>query len=76
MASEGYKKLFIKKGVNPNKIVVTGIPNFDNVNEILNNDFPYKNFALVATSVSRETFKYENRKKFILDAKILQMVNN
>lgn len=69
VASEGYKKLFIKKGVNPDKIVVTGIPNFDNVNELLNNDFPYKNFVLVATSDSRETFKYENRKKFILDAK-------
>jgi len=26
-----------------------------------------KNFVLVATSDSRETFKYENRKKFILD---------
>ncbi|MBK7105583.1 MAG: hypothetical protein IPH62_09905 [Ignavibacteriae bacterium] len=68
VASEGYKNLFIKKGVNPDKIVVTGIPNFDNVNEFTENDFPYKNFVLVATSDSRETFKYENRKKFILDA--------
>lgn len=68
VASEGYKKLFIKKGVDPDKIVVTGIPNFDNVNEFLNNDFPYKNFVLVATSDSRETFKYENRKKFIEEA--------
>lgn len=65
VASEGYRDLFIKKGVNPEKIVVTGIPNFDNIHESLNNDFPYENYVLVATSDSRETFKYENRKKFI-----------
>ncbi|MBK8946066.1 MAG: CDP-glycerol glycerophosphotransferase family protein [Ignavibacteriae bacterium] len=68
VASEGYKNLFIKKGINPEKIIVTGIPNFDNVKEFLDNEFPHKNFVLVATSDSRETFKYENRKKFILDA--------
>ncbi|MDX9923145.1 MAG: CDP-glycerol glycerophosphotransferase family protein [Ignavibacteriaceae bacterium] len=67
VASEGYKELFIRKGVKPEKIVVTGIPNFDNLKTYLNNNFPMKNFVLVATSDSRETFKYENRKKFILD---------
>ncbi|MCX7797108.1 MAG: CDP-glycerol glycerophosphotransferase family protein [Melioribacter sp.] len=65
VASEGYKELFIRKGVKPEKIVVTGIPNFDNANKYLINDFPYKNYVLVATSDARETFKYENRKKFI-----------
>ncbi|MEG8947685.1 hypothetical protein [Rosettibacter firmus] len=65
VASEGYKRLFIKKGAKPEKIIVTGIPNFDNAKQYLNNDFPYKNFVLVATSDMRETFKYENRKKFI-----------
>ncbi|MDH7606128.1 MAG: hypothetical protein QHH13_14605, partial [Melioribacter sp.] len=65
VASEGYKKLFIKKGAEPEKIIVTGIPNFDNAKQYLNNDFPYKNYVLVATSDMRETFKYENRKKFI-----------
>jgi hypothetical protein len=65
VASEGYKDLFIKKGVNPNKIKVTGIPNFDNFKQYENNNFPYKNFVLVATSDSRETFKYEDRIKFI-----------
>ena len=68
VASEGYKKHFIKKGIKPSKIKVTGIPNFDNIKENLNNDFPHKNFVLVATSDARETFKYENRKKFILEA--------
>ena len=68
VASEGYKNLFIRKGVLPEKIVVTGIPNFDNCKKYLNNNFPYKNFVLVATSDMRETYKYENRKKFIKKA--------
>jgi hypothetical protein len=65
VASQGYKKLFISKGVNPEKIRVTGIPNFDNAKQFLNNDFPYKNYVLVATSDTRETMKLDNRKKFL-----------
>ena len=65
VASEGYKEFFIGKGVDPSKIEVTGIPNFDNCKEYLNNNFPYKNYVLSATSDARETFKYENRKKYI-----------
>ncbi len=68
VASENYKKLFITKGINPKKLVVTGIPNFDNCVKYLDNDFPHKNYVLVATSDMRETFKYENRKKFIQKA--------
>lgn len=68
VASEGYKDHFIKKGVKKEKIRVTGIPNFDDVKRHLNNDFPYKDFVLVATSDARETFKYENRKAFIKKA--------
>ena len=69
VASEGYKELFVKKGADPDKIVVTGIPNFDNAKQYLDNDFTHKNYVMVATSDARETFKYENRKKFILNAK-------
>lgn len=69
VASEGYKNLFIRKGVRPEKIVVTGIPNFDNCKKYLRNDFPYKNYVLVCTSDTRETFKWENRKQFILRAR-------
>ncbi len=65
VASKGYKELFISKGADPEKIVVTGIPNFDNCAKFLENNFPYKGYVLVATSDMRETFKYENRKKFI-----------
>ncbi len=69
VASEGYRKHFEKKGVKPEKLIVTGIPNFDNAAEYLNNDFPHKNFVLVATTDTRENFKWDNRKKFILRAK-------
>jgi len=67
VASDGYRNFFIRKGVKPEKIVVTGIPNFDNLIRYTKNSFPLKNFVLVATSDSRETFKLENRKKFILN---------
>ena len=65
VASEGYRDLFLRKGAKEEKIVVTGIPNFDNAKQYLKNDFPHKNYVLVATSDTRETLKYENRKKFI-----------
>ncbi len=68
VASEGYREHFINKGVNPEKIVVTGIPNFDDCEKFRDNNFPHKNFVLVATSDARETWKRENRKAFILDA--------
>ena len=65
VASEGYKKHFASLGTNPEKIVVTGIPNFDNVNRDLINDFPHKGYVLVATSDIRETLGFDNRPKFI-----------
>lgn len=65
VASPGYRDLFIKKGVKKDKIVVTGIPNFDNV-EIFNcNEFPHHNYVLAATSPVRETFRLDNRSAFI-----------
>lgn len=65
VASQGYKGLFTKKGANPTKIAVTGIPNFDNLADIKNSDFPYKNFVLVATTPFRETMRPEFRAGFI-----------
>lgn len=68
VASEGYKEFFInRKNVNPDKLIITGIPNFDNVKQFLENDFPHKNYVLVCTSDARETYKIENRIKFIKD---------
>jgi len=65
VASEGYKKHFIRKGVEPERLIVTGIPNFDNCAEYNRNNFPYRHYVLVATSDMRETFRYENRRRFI-----------
>ena len=68
VASDGYKRHFVTKGANPDKIVVTGIPNFDNCRRFLNNTFPERDFVLVCTSDVRETFGREDRKAFILKA--------
>lgn len=65
VASEGYAEHFIRKGVRPEKIAVTGIPNFDNMKEFTRNDFPSHGHVLVATSPLRETFRPDNRKAFI-----------
>jgi galactitol-specific phosphotransferase system IIB component len=66
VASEGYKNFFVQNGIDPDKIRVTGIPNYDNAIQYCDNDFQYRNFVLVATSDARETFIYDNRKKFIV----------
>lgn len=67
-ASEGYKEQFARLGTNPDKIVVTGMPNFDNCEAFLDNDFPYHNYVLVCTSDIRETLKKEDRVGFIRQA--------
>jgi hypothetical protein len=50
VASEGYRDLFVHKGVRSEKIRVTGIPNFDHCEAYLENDFPHRDYVLVATS--------------------------
>jgi hypothetical protein len=65
VASEGYRNLFVRKGVREQKIRVTGIPNFDDCERFLHNDFPYRDYVLVATSDLRETYRFENRQRFI-----------
>jgi len=65
VASEGYRDFFIRKGARPEKIVVTGIPNFDNCRQYCSNDFPYRHYVLVCTTSLRETLQFENRKAFI-----------
>jgi len=65
VASEGYRDFFVRKGVRPEKIVVTGIPNFDNCRRYCSNDFPHRHYVLVCTSPLREIFRGEDRKAFI-----------
>lgn len=69
VASPGYRALFIQKGVRPEKIIVTGIPNFDQADGYKNNSFPYRNYVLVATSSIRETFGLDDRITFLKKAR-------
>jgi hypothetical protein len=68
VASDGYRDFFVRKGARPEKIVVTGIPNFDNCERYRNNDFPHRHYVLVCTSPLREIFRGEDRKAFIRKA--------
>ena len=65
VASEGYRELFIRKGVRPEKIAVTGIPNYDNLADNFNNSFPFRDYVLVATSANRESMQREDRMTFL-----------
>jgi hypothetical protein len=73
VASDGYKRHFVSKGANPDKIVVTGIPNFDNCRRFLDNTFPLRDYVLVCTSDIRETFGREDREALI--AKAVRIAN-
>ncbi len=68
VASEGYRDFFVRKGVRFEKIIVTGIPNFDNCRRYLSNDFPHKHYVLVCTSPLREIFQGEDRDAFLQKA--------
>ena len=65
VASEGYKDHFVARGADPGKLVVTGIPNFDNCAAYRSNSFPHRDYVLVCTSDTRETLKFDHRKRFI-----------
>jgi len=67
-ASEGYKNHLAQFGTDRSKIIVTGIPNFDNDRQFLDNDFPHHNYVMVASTDMRETFRFENRPLFIRKA--------
>src|SRR6266545_689620 len=73
VASEGYRRLFERKGVRPEKLLVTGIPNFDDCGRYTRNDFPHRGYVLVCSSDLRETARYENRSRFI--AQVLRIAD-
>lgn len=64
-ASQGYKDYITMRGTDESKIFVTGIPNYDNIHQYLNNDFKHKGYVMVATSDIRETFRKEDRIGFL-----------
>ena len=65
VASPGYRALFVGKGAPADRIVVTGIPNFDDAASFVGNDFPHRGYVLGVTSCLRETLKPEDRRGFI-----------
>ncbi len=72
VASHGYREYFIRHGVDPTKIAVTGIPNFDDCERYRRNDFPHRGYCLVCTSDARETsLKRDDRRGFIERCKVL-----
>lgn len=69
VASEGYKNYLQKMGTNRDKMVITGIPNFDDIPSFVNNDFPHHDYVLVATSDIRECFRKDDRIGFLKKCK-------
>lgn len=65
VASHGYRDLFVVNGVRPERIAVTGIPNFDDCRRYERNEFPHRHFVLVCSSDARETFKRDDRRAFL-----------
>ena len=61
VASEGYRAQFLAGGISPEKLVVTGIPNFDDFARFKDNDFPHHGYVLVCTSDGRETMMKVDR---------------
>ncbi len=68
VASEGYREQFIENGAPAERVVATGMPNFDDCARFLDNDFPHRGYVLVCTSDARETLKLEDRRGFIRKA--------
>lgn len=65
-ASEGYKELFVEKGIPASRIIVTGLPRWDDLSApTAPSGFPHRGHVLVATSDARETFKVDRRKRFL-----------
>ena len=65
VASEGYRDHFVALGVPPEKLTVTGMPNFDNFARFRDNDFPHKDYVLVCTTDARETMAEGDREAFL-----------
>jgi hypothetical protein len=65
VASDGYRDVFVANGVAADRILVTGIPNFDDCRRYLRNQFPHQDYVLVCSSDARETFKRDDRRTFI-----------
>jgi len=64
-ASAGYRDRLRGLGVPGERVVVTGIPGFDDCRRYLTNDFPHRDYVLVCTSDGRETLKRDDRRHLV-----------
>jgi hypothetical protein len=65
VASEGYRRDFVERGAHAEKLVVTGLPNFDNFAGYVRPGHWIEGCVLACTSDGRETFRRDDRKRFI-----------
>ena len=65
VASEGYRRDFVDRGAQPERLVVTGLPNFDHFAGYVRPGHWIEGCVLACTSDGRETFRRDDRKRFI-----------
>lgn len=65
VASEGYRRDFIERGARAGRLAVTGLPNFDNFAGYRRPGHWIEGCVLACTSDGRETFRRDDRKRFI-----------
>jgi hypothetical protein len=71
VASEGYRADFIERGAPADRLVVTGLPNFDNFARYVQPGHWLEGWALACTSDGRETFRRDDRARFLRWARAL-----
>lgn len=69
--SSGYKDYFSKWGTNRNKIILTGVPNFDDIASFAHEPYSKSGFVLIATSDIRELGGNDNRVNFFNKCKTI-----
>ena len=72
VASAGYRDNYVAEGIPDEKLVVTGIPNFDDFARLRDNAFPHAGYVLVCTSDARETLLASDREALLQRAVALR----
>jgi hypothetical protein len=65
VASEGYRRDFIDRGAPAERLVTTGLPNFDSFASYVRPGHWIEGCVLACTSDGRETFRRDDRREFI-----------
>ncbi len=65
VASEGYRRDFVDRGAPAERLIVTGLPNFDHFAGYVRPGHWIEGCVLACTSDGRETFRRDDRKRFI-----------